>query len=173
MAKRRSRAKKSEKPSAPETEPQSQPEVPARADNGELILRGEQGREVRRQHLWRWGDSPVDPAQEDEPGWQRFKIRPLDTDTTVKTTRDMLAGGVESGMPCSCGTMTMWVQTVSALKIIEEAGMEVKGEERKKNLAKAMVAILVCPQCEAITQSPEDMARVMRQKYLARRDSNG
>jgi hypothetical protein len=134
------------------------------------VVRGEHGREVRRQHIWKWGDSPVDESQQEEAGWQRFVLKPLETDTTVKTTRDMLSGGVESGLPCACGAMTMWVQTVTALKMMEQAGMEVKEEKHRLTLAHSMVAIMVCPQCEAITQAPESTARVMRQAFLNRRD---
>lgn len=133
------------------------------------VVRGERGRAVLRQHIWKWGDAPYQ-EQEDEPGWQRLKLVPLETDSTIKTTREMLAGGVASGLPCTCGTMTMWVQTVSALKMMEQAGVEVKEEAHKRTLRDTIVAIFVCPNCEAITQAPEQTAKAMRATFLNRRD---
>ncbi len=134
------------------------------------VLRGERGRAVQKQHIWKWGDNPEDESQQDETGWQRFKLIPLDTDKTIKTTREMLAGGVASGLPCTCGTMTMWVQTVTALKMMEEAGVEVKEETHRRTLKDTIVAIFVCPNCEAITQAPEQTAKAMRASFLNRRD---
>ncbi len=116
-------------------------------------------------HLWKWGDGLTE-AEQEERGWERFKLAPLDTDTTVKTTRDMLTGGTPSGLPCACGEMTMWVQSVSALKILEEGGITVPNPAQRETLLHTEVAILICPKCEAVTQAVPAIVKAARAKYL-------
>jgi hypothetical protein len=131
------------------------------------IIRGEKGRSVQKQHIWKWGDNPEDESQQDEKGWQRFKLAPLDTDKTIKTTREMLAGGVASGLPCTCGEILQWVQTVSALKMMIEAGWSIKSDEQRQTLANTEVAILVCQKCERVTQAQASIIKTLRAGWLS------
>lgn len=129
------------------------------------VLRGEHGREVQRQHLWKFGEHPSDPDADPESGWTYLNLKPPESDRTIKTTREMLAGGVPSGMPCTCGSMTQWVQTVSALKMLEEGGYTFDNA-RREEFKNAQVAILICPRCEAVTQMQYDVAKAIRERYV-------
>ncbi len=126
-------------------------------------------RRVHRQHIWKFNEHPYDDDATPESPWRYVNLQPEATDTTIKTTRDMLPGGLESGLPCVCGTMTRWVQTVSVRKMLEEAQYELKPEMQER-FEKMGVAIMACPNCDRITQAPLDAAKTMRAQFEARRD---
>lgn len=134
-------------------------------------LRGEGAREIRRQHIWKFNENPNDPDADPASPWRYVNLQPLETDTRIKTTRDMLAGGIESGLPCVCGTMTRWVQTVTVRRMLEEGGFELRPEHQEK-FDTMGVAVFLCPKCERVTQAPLDAARRLRAQYEARRDNN-
>ncbi len=127
------------------------------------------GRKVRRQHIWKFNQHPADDDADPASPWRYVNLQPLETDTTIKTTREMLGGGIDSGLPCVCGEMNKWVQTVSAIRMLEQAGFNIRSKAHQGMLAKAAVAILVCPKCERVTQAPLEMAQRMRSAFESRR----
>ena len=128
-------------------------------------------------HIWKPGHDPNDPDAHPDSGWEYITIREAAGDTTFKNDKYTKGGGPESGLPCmNCQAMTRIVDEVPVLDILDQ-NVEVDGEgmklsftpEQRARYAKEKVAILLCPQCDSITQMRADIVKVLRTKYELRK----
>jgi hypothetical protein len=130
---------------------------------------------VERQHIWMPGHHPDDPDAHPESGYEYIKLSPeIAPDTRDLRNKYKAGGGPESGYPCMhCGDMTRIVEEVSALVLLSQPAL-VDGEwksvqftdEQKEKFRDKMIAVLMCPKCEAITQMRADVVRTLRTRWL-------
>ncbi len=116
-------------------------------------------------HVWRPGHSPNDPDAESGTGWEYITLRDLPGgDPEDKLDKYKKGGGAESGLPCmNCRTMTRIVDEVAVLDILDKT-FDIP-EEKRAALKDERIAILLCPQCESITQMRADAARSLSTRY--------
>ena len=120
-------------------------------------------------HFWRPGHDPNDPDAVKGSPWEFITLRPLQGgDPEDQLDKYKKGGGPESGMPCmNCWSMTRIVDEVAALDILDKTFTI--PDTKRAALEKERIAILMCPQCESITQMRADAARSMSTRYALRK----
>lgn len=124
-------------------------------------------RKIRRQHRWKLGHDPADQDEYDDPNVSYIQFGGREAPPTPPDQRDLLHGGPESGYPCGrCSTMTRVCGRMTVWEMYTQPGVELVNidtisEQRRQELQKEWMVILVCPDCQEKTQWLEEFLPVV------------